>query len=685
MLSFLFYGLGLIVLALVVLWLLGLRLVPNNRIGVVEKLWAREGSLQNQIIALQGEAGYQPEVLRGGLHFLFRLQYRVHIFPLVTVPQGQIAYVFARDGRPLKPAQTLGKVVSKGGTFQDVRGFFQGGGQRGPQRQIIREGSYAFNLAQFVIITQDRLHGLIMSKGEKAMLEKMAQVLQERNGFSPVVIHGSDDEIGVVTVHDGPSLPEGDIIAPVVGSDPEVAANNHNNFQDPESFLAAGGYRGRQHQVVVEGTYYINRLFATVERIQKTIIDVGFVGVVISYIGSKGEDSSGKDYKHGELVSITSKGVWSQALLPGKYAFNTFAGKVVTVPTTNIVLKWVSGEAGGHKYDENLMAVDLITKDAFEPSLPLSVVIHIDYRKAPKVIQRFGDIRKLVEQTLDPMVSAYFKNIGQQKNLIQLIQERSEIQRMSSEEMRERFAHYDLELEEVLIGTPVPSARDKRIEVILAQLRDRQIAVEQVETYTMQEQAARKERELRDAAARALQQTGLTESEILITIKENQGKAEYQRSLQDAEKIKVLARAEAEKEARVGIGKAIAVEEQVKAYGGPRYQVLQQVVNRFSEAVEKAGVEIVPRFVMSGGGGPDGGERGHSAFEALIALLLDEKLETGWEQSKESPEGQNEGKKIKEQVLAEIRQEANQAKEKKSPRVPGPNVKESTSKRLPKA
>jgi hypothetical protein len=33
--------------------------------------------------------------------------------------------------------------------------------------------------------------------------------------------------------------------------------------------------------------------------------------------------------------------------------------------------------------------------------MPLSVVVHIDYRKAPLVVQRFGDIKRLVDQTLD--------------------------------------------------------------------------------------------------------------------------------------------------------------------------------------------------------------------------------------------------------------------------------------------
>src|SRR5206468_9714252 len=118
---------------------------------------------------------------------------------------------------------------------------------------------------------------------------------------------------------------------------------------------------------------------------------------------------------------------------------------MVTVPTTNIILKWIKSQSGSHKFDENLSEVSLITKDAFEPTLPLSVVVHIDYRKAPLVVQRFGDIKKLVEQTLDPMVSAYFKNVAQKYTLIELLQERSDIQEHAGQEMRAKFAAYNLE------------------------------------------------------------------------------------------------------------------------------------------------------------------------------------------------------------------------------------------------
>ncbi len=606
---------------------LGIRYIPNDRIGVVEKRWSARGSVRSGVIALKGEAGYQPWILRGGLHFLMPVQYKVHKLHLVTIPQGGIGYVFARDGSPLGPTQALASNVGAD-NFEDVATFLTSGGQRGPQRKILREGTYAINLAQFVVITHDQVYYLPLDKEDLVLVQKMAHVISDRMGFAPVVIKGQDDLVGIVTVHDGPSLTQGEIIAHVVGDDPTEPATYHNKFQDPEHFLAAGGKRGRQAQVLVEGTYYVNRLFATVEMIPKTVIEVGTVGVVVSYTGDVGRDLSGAEYKHGELVAKGSRGVWSEALLPGKYAFNTYAGKVIVVPTTNFILKWKNGEIGSHRYDENLAEVSLITRDAFEPSLPLSVVVHIDYRKAPLVIQRFGDIKKLVEQTLDPMVAAYFKNVGQTRTLIELIQDRSEIQNRSSQEMKEKFEHYNLELEEVLIGTPTASGKDPHIETILTQLRQRQIAEEQVETFARQEKAAVQERQLREALARAHQQEKLTESELAITIQTNEGKAEYQRAVQEAARIRALAEAEAEKAARIGIAQAVAVEEQVRAYGGPKYQVTQEVMSRFAEAVEKAKVDLVPKIMIGGGGATGGGGNG-SVLEALLALLLSEKMGEG--------------------------------------------------------
>jgi uncharacterized membrane protein YqiK len=532
-----------------------------------------------------------------------------------------MAYIFARDGKQLEPTQALAS-NDTAFDFQDVDAFLKNGGQRGPQRRVLREGTFAINLVQFIVLTDERVYSMPLSREESAVIQGMAHVIAERGGFVPVIIKDTDDKIGIATVHDGPSLAQGEIIAPVVGDDPKDDPTYHNKFQDPDKFLKAGGFRGRQLQVLVEGTYYVNRLFATVEMIQKTIIEVGNVGVVVSYTGATGEDLSGKEYRHGELVARGQRGVWEEALLPGKYAFNTYAGKVVSVPTTNFILKWIRNQTGAHKFDENLSEVSLITKDAFEPSLPLSVVVHIDYQKAPLVVQRFGDIKRLVEQTLDPMVAAYFKNIGQTRTLIQLLQERSAIQQIASQEMKEKFKHYNLELEEVLIGTPSSPADDVQIETILTQLRSRQIAAEQVETYDRQEKAAVKERELREAESRAQMQTSMTQAELNIEIQTSQGKADYQRSIQQAAQIRALAEAEAEKVARIGIAQALATEEQVRAYGGPQFQVTQTVLNRFAEAIQQSKVDVVPRVVV----GADKESGSGNIMEALLAMLLSDRF-----------------------------------------------------------
>ncbi len=624
---------GLLALYLLFFVILGLRIIASNEVAVVEKWWSFKGSLKDSIIALNGEAGYQPNVLRGGMHIKSALMFKVHKYPLITIPQGQIAYIFARDGEPLNPVQTLGKVVKEANNFQDVKGFIQNGGQRGPQRGILREGTYAINVAQFVIITPTDIKTIgVGSANEKQALATMQATLGARDAFRPIVIMGNSgqesDMMGIVTVHDGQSLANGEIIAPDMG--PE-----HASFQDPEKFLELGGKRGKQLQVLIDGTYYINRLFATIEIRPKTVVPIGFVGVVVSFFGATGVDTTGSDYRHGELVGEGCKGVLEKPLMPGKYAFNTDAGKVVLVPTTNIILKWNKTEFGAHKYDENLTEVDIITKDAFEPSLPLSVVMHIDYKQAPWVIQRFGDISMLVNQSLDPLVSAYFKDVAQTKTLIELIQERSDIREKAVMEMKDKFQKYNLQLEEVLIGTPKTVSGDTQIENILTQLRERQIAEEKKVTYQKQQSAAESEKSLREAQAVAEQQGSLTKSKIQIEIEGNSGAALAKRAEQEAnqivsiakanaEKIKLEGNAEASKESSVGLARAQAIDAQVKAYGGAEYRVIQEVTDKLSDAIKNSQIDLVPKTVVNMGDNKDGGNG--TILDSLLKLITLDKL-----------------------------------------------------------
>src|ERR1700742_2839308 len=186
------------------------RYISNNQVGIVEKLWSARGSIKEGFVALNGEAGYEPEVLRGGLHIFFPFMYRIHKSDLVTVGQGKIAYVFARDGAPLGASQVLGANDTEDKSdFQNARKFLTSGGQKGPQRKILREGTYAFNTTQFAIITDERVYGHALSPQERAILENMQLTISERWGFQPFVLSTEHDLVGIVTVHDGPSLSSG--------------------------------------------------------------------------------------------------------------------------------------------------------------------------------------------------------------------------------------------------------------------------------------------------------------------------------------------------------------------------------------------------------------------------------------------------------------------------------------------
>ena len=161
---------------------------------------SRLGCPRASIIAVHDEAGFQAELLRGGFHFgLWRWQYRIHRVRLVTIPQGKIGYLYARDGEPLEASQTLARIVQCA-NFQDARAFLAGDspdaprGQRGRQRAVLREGVYAINLALFVVMTDNDVYLLrsLHDKQSLAMLTGWQRELAALNGFDPVVVGGRD-------------------------------------------------------------------------------------------------------------------------------------------------------------------------------------------------------------------------------------------------------------------------------------------------------------------------------------------------------------------------------------------------------------------------------------------------------------------------------------------------------------
>jgi uncharacterized membrane protein YqiK len=662
-------GLGIFVLLVCLPRLLGIVYIPHTQVGIIEKIWSSRGSLrEGQIIARNGEAGYQACFLRGGIHFgLYPWQYRIHKEPLVVVAEGKMAYVYARDGVPLEPVQTLGRTVDSN-HFQDALRFLEAQGQRGRQRGILREGVYAINLALFVVITEERVFSgpvkesadryeswkaqlaslrafdpVVIGAGQSRFIAHLADTSASEAGSPPSLaaaspdFNPSTDTIGVVSIQDGPTIGSGEIIAPEVKA---AGGRDHNYFQDPEAFLALGGKRGKQLQVLTDGTFFINRWFGTVEIKAKTLIPIGYVGVVVSYHGAAGDDTTGESFRYGEQVEPGQRGVWRSALTPGKYALNPYAVKVELVPTINFVLRWISGQTEAHHYDEDLTSIDLITADGYEPRLPLSLVLHIDYQKAPSVVQRFGDVKRLITQTLDPILTAYFRDVAQTSHMLDLLTKREEIQRHATEELGARFQKYDINVVAVLIGRPesreiaIPGKGDP-IETLFDQLRMRRLADEQRATYAKQQEAAQQQIALNEAEAKAERQTELTQSAIAVEIAANRGQAQFAEASQLAKKQIALAEGEARSKeligkgessriAQVGLAEAAVTLQKVGAYRDPRLYALNVFADRFSQSIQP----LVPSrlFISNGAGNKPGEANGNgSVLENLLSLILSEK------------------------------------------------------------
>ena len=661
-------GIAIVLFLLCLPRLLGIIYIPHTQVGIIEKIWSGKGSLrEGQIIARNSEAGFQAKFLRGGIHFgLYPWQYRIHKEPLVVVAEGKMAYVYARDGVPLEPIQTLGRNVESN-HFQEALDFLERDGQRGRQRGILREGVYAINLALFVVITEERVFSGPVHESTDRYESWKAQLAALR-AFDPVVIGSGSvnrfradvgdtsaseagsrpslaaaspdfnpnvDTIGVVSIQDGPTIGSGEIIAPEVKP---VAGEDHNYFQDPEAFLQLGGKRGKQLQVLTDGTFFINRWFGTVEIKAKTLIPIGYVGVVVSYHGAAGDDTTGESFRYGEQVETGHRGVWRSALTPGKYAINPYAVKVELVPTINFVLRWISGQTEAHHYDEDLTSIDLITADGYEPRLPLSLVLHIDYQKAPSVVQRFGDVKRLITQTLDPILTAYFRDVAQTSHMLDLLTKREEIQKRATTELGERFKLYDINVVAVLIGRPesrsIVAGQADPIETLFDQLRMRRLADEQRATFAKQEEAAKQQVALNQAKAKAERQTELTQSAIAVEIAANRGQAQFAEAEQLAKKQVALAEGEARSKeligkgessriAQVGLAEAAVTMQKVGAYRDPRLYALNVFADQFSKSVQP----LVPsRLFISNTGDKTGeGQAGGSVLETLLTLVLSEK------------------------------------------------------------
>ena len=626
-----------------------LRFMPNNSVGVVEKLWSSKGSVpEGHILALNGEAGYQADSLPPGLHVGFwPWQYAIDVVKFTIIPQGQIGVVQACDGVPLPSGRIIAKDVDCS-YFQDARAFLLGSGERGPQMKVVPPGTYRINPLLFTVTLADALEipqgkigvveahdgnalpsGRIIAKGVECDSFQDANKFFAQGGergpqvklippgnyrINPVlfdvkladVVDIPENKIGIVTTKEGRSLPTGEIAGGEVPG--------HNMFQDPDKFIANGGNKGLQEQVLLAGRYFLNPRFVTVEAVDMFTVPIANIGVVIAYIGKEGKDVTGDTFKHGNLVSRGEKGVWFDPLDPGKYPINPNTHKIVNVPTANVVLNWATGKSEAHKLDANLSTITVRSADGFKFNLDVSQIIHIPRNDAPKVIARFGDMGALVTQVLEPTIGNYFRNAAQGSDIIDFLKNRSIRQTEARDSISIALQEYNVGAVDTLIGDIVPP------DELMRTLTDRKIAEQERVTYETQRQAQTVKQELEQATALASTQARVVDAERKVTIAEFEARAAVKQAegnaqsktinaQADATVLRTVGEAEGAKILAVGGAEAKVIEQKVSSMEAGNYAVVQ-----VADALAKGGIKIVPDIVAGGSGDGLGG--------GLVSVLL---------------------------------------------------------------
>ena len=542
------------------------------------KKFATRSLAPGHLLALDGEAGYQADTLAPGLHFgYWRWQYRILKMPVTVVPQGEIALVVAADGAAIPSERILSKVVACD-TFQDARKFLTNGGEKGRQLGIVTAGTYRINTALFSIITA----------GEAA-----------RHGMFPEQLHVfrvDADMVGIVTMLDGKPIAAGEIAGPSVPG--------HDNFQNAQAFLDSGGRRGLQEQILLSGSWNLNPWFVQVEQVPMVQIPIGYVGVVISFVGAAHVDVSGVEFKHGDLVNAGHKGVWVTPLYPGKHPLNTRVMKVELVPTTNIVLNWAS-RTEAHHYDEKLSSITVRSRDGFAFNLDVSQIIHLGALDAPKVISRVGCMQNLVDHVLQPIVGNYFRNSAQDYTVLDFLSARSQRQTEAAEHIRKAIGAYDVQAIDTLIGDINPPAE------LMQTQTDRKIADEQCKTYEVQRAAQEQRQQLVRQTSLADIQQQVVGAEQGVNIAELKANANVKQATGEAESTRLRALGEAQAIRATGQAKAEAYRAGVDSLGAQGYTVMQLM-----QIVGERNVRIVPDVAVSGSSANPG------LVDGLLGVML---------------------------------------------------------------
>jgi uncharacterized membrane protein YqiK len=630
-------------------------LVGGTEIAVVERKYFGRKMPQGRVIAQNNEIGIQARTLGPGLHLLIPFLYKATKYPFTTIAEMEVGIVESIDGDPIPPGTIFAKVVEGHNAFQDGESFLRNSGQKGPQIQILSPGVYRINPVLFkvrkeavtfidrgkigIVISMDggpvppgrllakKVDGHANYENGQAFLNSGGQKGPQIEILLPGTYRVNKDlfhveiqdatvipssKVGLVTALDGAPLPDAEYVAkPVVG---------HNDFQDASRFLAAGGQRGPQFDVLRPGTYYVNPLMFKVELDDVAVVERGQVAVVVSNVGEEpvqvrqaveatarqeGAIPGSASYREIEkrlesgieryVVPKGFRGIQQEVAGPGYYYLNRLAYIVYVVDTTNITIDW--DDSKQTRFDP----LKVISRDGFAISVAVKVVIRVRPDQAPYMVAKIGSVENLILHVIHPMIDSSFRNQASSTSAMNFMQDRQEEQRKAEDRAKAELEKYHVECVSVLIcQISLPQdLMDTQTKKIIAQ--------QQQAMYQDQQKAEQTRIATEKTRSEADQQKNLVEAEIGVKIAEQnkqkairfaEGDAESIRLRAEGEAKGIRARGDAEGARILSMGEATA-----KAYELQNKAVGQQGVTaiEIAKQIAAGNVKVTPDLLVQGG------------------------------------------------------------------------------------
>ena len=195
--------------------------VGGREIAIKERRYLGAKMPPGRVVATEGEVGIQADVLKPGLHLIkWPFEKVIRKFPLIEIGADEMGIIEAIDGEPMPPGGIFAadRAQNAHNNFQDPIAFIKRGGVKGIQLRTLPPGLWPIHPYLFrVSVTK-----------------------------TTVIPQG---KVGIVTSADGTQLDPGRLLAKSI--------DNHRNFQDAEQFIAAGGQKGPQVDILTPGTYRI--------------------------------------------------------------------------------------------------------------------------------------------------------------------------------------------------------------------------------------------------------------------------------------------------------------------------------------------------------------------------------------------------------------------------------------------